>query len=59
MTLNVKVITFIPLVCINIRTTFKKNSPKNSYNFHDTFHGTLRGTHFVEHTSQNTLCGTL
>ena len=24
MTLNVKVITFIPLVCINIRTTLKK-----------------------------------
>ena len=24
MTLNVKDITFIPLVCINIRTTFKK-----------------------------------
>ena len=29
MTLNVNVITFIPLVCINIKTTLKKNSPKN------------------------------
>ena len=53
MTLNVKVITFIPLVCINIRTTFKKNSPKNSYNFCDTFCRTLCGTF------HRTLCGIL
>ena len=48
MTLNVKAITFIPLVCINIRTTLKKNSPKYSYNFHSTFHDTFRRTHFTE-----------
>ena len=54
MTLNVKVITFIPLVCINIRTTFgtlcRTLSTKHSYNFADTHFGT---EHFVEHFTKH------
>ena len=43
MTLNVKVITFIPLVCINIRTTLKKIVPKIHTIFATHFE------HFMEH----------
>ena len=54
MTLNVNVITFIPLVYINIRTTFKKIVPK----IHTIF-VTHFTEHFAEHILQNTLCRTL
>ena len=67
MTLNVKVITFIPLVCINIRTTLKKIVPKIHTIFMTHFmkqfmehisQNTFCGTHFMEHILWNTFCGT-